>query len=258
VTIGTRHWLVAIGVAFGLHVVALLTLDLGHSPVVLGTGGGVRIALGDAIGPPAGVPATPTPPPPPAAQPPPKPVPAPEPPPRPARSPEAVKEPPRSREIPAEPKPAPPPSQPTPAAAAANPAERASAAAAPSATESDDRRAALAPGAPGPAPAARASERGLAGLDPAYVRRFLASLERQKQYPRAARTRRMEGTALLWVRLDRDGQVLAYDVEESSGHRVLDRAVLRAIERANPLPPLPDSYPADELEVVIPIAFRLQ
>ena len=256
-TIGTRHWIVAIGVAFGLHAIALLTLDLGRSPVVMGSGGGVRIALGDAIGPPAGVPATPTPPPPPA-EPPPKPVPAPKPPPRRAPIPEAVKDLPRPREIPAEPKPAPPPSEPTPAAAAANPADTASAAAAPSATESDDRLAALAPGPPGPAPAARASERGLDGLDPAYVRRFLAALERQKQYPRAARTRRMEGTALLWVRLDRDGQVLAYDVEESSGHRVLDRAVLRAIERANPLPPLPDSYPGDELEVVIPIAFRLQ
>ncbi len=75
---------------------------------------------------------------------------------------------------------------------------------------------------------------------------------------RRARTRPMEGTALLWVRVDRGGQVLAYDVEESSGHRVLDRAVLRAVERADPLPPLPDSYPDDELEVVIPIAFRLR
>jgi periplasmic protein TonB len=51
--------------------------------------------------------------------------------------------------------------------------------------------------------------------------------------------------------------VLAYEVEESSGHRLLDRAVLRAIERADPLPPLPTSYARPELEVVVPFAFQL-
>lgn len=252
-TIGTRHWLAAIGVAFGLHVAALLTLDLGGDPVVTGAGGGVRIALGDALGPPAGEPAAP----------PPAPVPKPPAPTPTARPAEAVKPPPQPRESPAVPKPAPTPPPPAREVSAEKPAEAVPAAAASAAprgleSDSEDRLAALAPGEPGPAPTARASERGLAGLDPAYVRRFLASLERQKQYPRAARTRRMEGTALLWVRLDRGGRVLAYEVEESSGHRVLDRAVLRAIERANPLPPLPESYPGEELEVVIPIAFRLQ
>ena len=73
-------------------------------------------------------------------------------------------------------------------------------------------------------------EAGLAGLDPAYVRRFMASIERQKRYPRAAPTQRLEGTALLWLRLDRRGRVLAYDVKESSGHVLLDRAVVRTIE----------------------------
>ena len=241
--------MVAIGVAFGFHVAALLMLDLGRDPVVMGTGGGVRIALGDAVGPPAGEPAAP--PPAPVAKPP-------TPSPRPV---EAVKPPPQPRETPAVPKPAPAPPPPAPERSAEKPAEtvpEAAAAAGPRRLESEDRLAAVAPGEPGPVATTRASERGLEGLDPAYVRRFLASLERQKQYPRAARTRGMEGTALLWVRLDRGGRVLAYQVEESSGHRVLDRAVLRAIERANPLPPLPESYPGEQLEVVIPIAFQLR
>ena len=101
-------------------------------------------------------------------------------------------------------------------------------------------------------------EAGLAGLDPAYVRRFMASIERQKRYPRAARNQRLEGTALLWVRLDRSGRVLAYDVRESSGHVLLDRAVVRTIEHADPLPPLPASYPKAEVEMLIPIAFQLR
>lgn len=101
-------------------------------------------------------------------------------------------------------------------------------------------------------------EAGLAGLDPAYVRRFMASIERQKRYPRAARNQRLEGTALLWLRLDRSGRVLAYDVKESSGHDLLDRAVVRTIEHANQLPPLPASYPNAEVEMLIPIAFQLR
>jgi protein TonB len=245
----------AIGLAFGLHVVALLFLDLGSRPIEFGAGGGVRISLGEAVGPTDGGPGAPPPAPPPAeraaAAPQPAPTPAAKPKPKPQPKPQAAAVP-RAR-------PEPTPQPPAPAAAPARAADTAgNEAQSAAAAENANPLAAAATGPPGPAPALRAGERGLAGLDPAYVRRFLAALERQKQYPRAARTRGMEGTTLLWVRLDRGGRVVGYEVQESSGHRVLDRAVLRAIERANPLPPLPDSYPGAELEVVIPIAFRLQ
>jgi protein TonB len=99
---------------------------------------------------------------------------------------------------------------------------------------------------------------GLAGLDPAYVRRFLASLDRHKQYPRAARARRLEGTTLLWMRMDRSGQVLASRVQRSSGHSVLDRAVLQAVQDANPLPALPASDARAQVELEVPIAFRMR
>ena len=99
---------------------------------------------------------------------------------------------------------------------------------------------------------------GLEGLDPAYVRRFLASLDRHKQYPRSARARRLEGTTLLWMRMDRSGQVLASRVEKSSGHSVLDRAVLQAVRDANPLPALPASDARAQVELEVPIAFRMR
>lgn len=101
-------------------------------------------------------------------------------------------------------------------------------------------------------------DHGLAGLDPVYVRRFLASLDRHKHYPRAARARRLEGTTLLWMRMDRSGEVLATKVQESSGHGVLDQAVLQAVRDANPLPPLPASDARAQVELVVPIAFRMR
>jgi len=99
---------------------------------------------------------------------------------------------------------------------------------------------------------------GLAGLDPAYARRLLASLERHKHYPRSARARRLEGVTLLWIRMDRSGRVLSSRISESSGHRVLDHAVLATVRKASPLPALPASDARAELELIVPIAFRMR
>jgi periplasmic protein TonB len=254
-----RHWLLSIALAVAAHAAILLGVAL-RAPVPIGSGGGVRIALGDAVGTrPTGPSATETVelPEPRAAEP----SPPPEPPPV-AAAPIPVQEKPPAEEPVAE---KPPEAQP-----AESSAPRPEAPADAKAPES--HLASQAPGPPSPAASAASpappgegvsgpsdpGERGLDGLDPDYVRRFMARLERYKQYPRAARAHHLEGTALLWLRVDREGRVLAYEVEESSGHRLLDRAVLRAIERANPLPPLPSSYPRAELEVVVPVAFRLQ
>lgn len=63
-------------------------------------------------------------------------------------------------------------------------------------------------------------------------RRLAAALE----YPPIARRLELEGTA--WLRFEIDRQGVAHDVEvsRSSGHDVLDRAALRSVERAGPLP----------------------
>jgi len=63
-------------------------------------------------------------------------------------------------------------------------------------------------------------------------RRLAAALE----YPPIARRLALEGTA--WLRFEIDRQGAAHDVEvsRSSGHDVLDRAALRSVERAGPLP----------------------
>lgn len=45
------------------------------------------------------------------------------------------------------------------------------------------------------------------------------------------------------------GEVTGAEVESSSGQSLLDRAALRAVQLAGPLPPLPESYPRDRVGV---------
>jgi len=110
---------------------------------------------------------------------------------------------------------------------------------------------------PGAATAAQ-----LGGGDPeardSYMGRLRAWLERHKTYPRRAQRRRMEGTVLLYFMMDRTGRVLSYRLERSSGHAMLDEAVLDLIARAQPLPAMPASIPDRRLELVVPIRFELR
>src|SRR3546814_5511323 len=72
-----------------------------------------------------------------------------------------------------------------------------------------------------------------------YKAQLYAWLEKHKEYPRRARLRRQEGTALLEFAMDRGGRVLSYRIVESSGYKLLDDEVVAMIERASPLPTPP-------------------
>ncbi len=85
-----------------------------------------------------------------------------------------------------------------------------------------------------------------------------AWLEKHKKYPRRARTRRQQGTAILSFVIDRQGNVLDYRITKSSGHRLLDSEVADMIERANPVPTMPAEMRGDQMELVVPVAFFLR
>jgi protein TonB len=72
-------------------------------------------------------------------------------------------------------------------------------------------------------------------------------------YPRAARLRGAEGTALLRVRIAPDGDVVELRVERSSGHADLDRAALRAVARWRF-----QRAGGESTWVLIPVEFRLE
>ncbi|HYG90014.1 MAG TPA: TonB family protein [Azospirillum sp.] len=109
---------------------------------------------------------------------------------------------------------------------------------------------AMARAAPAPARAA--------GPPPDYLALIQARLARYKVYPRAAQLAREQGTVLLHFVVARDGAVLSWRIERSSGYATLDRQVESMIERAAPLPPLPDSLSGDRLDIVLPVQFALR
>ena len=108
------------------------------------------------------------------------------------------------------------------------------------------------PAAPSAADAARVSNAKVTwqAILEAHLRKF-------RKYPRSALRRNIEGTVLIRFRMDRDGKVLSYSVERTSDHAVLDEAALAMIERANPLPPLPDEVPDESIELIIPANFNI-
>nr|WP_264185821.1 TonB family protein [Roseicella aerolata] len=87
---------------------------------------------------------------------------------------------------------------------------------------------------------------------------MLAALERHKEYPSEARWRRAEGTAVLRFAMRRDGTIIGWRIERSSGHEVLDTAVERMIRRASPLPAPPPELAGDPVELSVPVRFSLR
>lgn len=99
---------------------------------------------------------------------------------------------------------------------------------------------------------------GRAGAAADYMSVLQAWLEKHKEYPRAARLRRVEGTVLLYFVVGADGEVYVDRIEKTSGHRLLDEEAIAMIQRAKPLPPIPESMKRDRLEVLVPIQFFLR
>lgn len=73
----------------------------------------------------------------------------------------------------------------------------------------------------------------------AYSLKLRRWIERHKRYPREARRKRLEGTVRLWIKIDRNGAVLASRITKGSGMAVLDSATAKLPRRASPFPPIP-------------------
>jgi protein TonB len=67
-----------------------------------------------------------------------------------------------------------------------------------------------------------------------------------------------EGEVRLRLRVARKGALLAVSVERSSGFEVLDQHALALVEQLRGLPPLPEEIGAGEVQVVVPVSYRLK
>jgi protein TonB len=88
-----------------------------------------------------------------------------------------------------------------------------------------------------------------------YEQQISAWIAQHKIYPVDAGDAR--GRVIVRVRVDRQGFVRYYAVEKGSGNSLLDRAAIEMVRRANPVPSVPENYPAGNLiEFLIPITFE--
>lgn len=101
---------------------------------------------------------------------------------------------------------------------------------------------------------------GKVGNAKTYLGHLMAWLNKYKKYPVEAKKQRLQGTVKLQFTLDRQGQILDYKINESSGNTVLDNAALEMLRAAAPLPAMPDDfYPErQQMPLVIPVEYSLK
>lgn len=102
-----------------------------------------------------------------------------------------------------------------------------------------------------------AAPAGEALLD-AYRRQLHALVATPRDYPRLAALRGWEGEVRLRLRIARKGNLLAVQLDRSSGFDILDRHALAWLEQYGDFPPLPERWEGSDLQVVIPIHYKLR
>lgn len=91
----------------------------------------------------------------------------------------------------------------------------------------------------------------------AYPEALEKRLSRQQQYPRLAAVRGWEGEVVRRIVIARKGKLVAVRVLRSSGHEVLDRNAEARVAAFEPYPAPPAGTPDSDLEISVPIRYRL-
>jgi protein TonB len=92
-----------------------------------------------------------------------------------------------------------------------------------------------------------------------YEQEISLWMARHKNYPDAAKRQRIQGNAVVRIRINRDGHIVYHAIDASSGNAMIDDAVLAMVHDSDPVPRVPDNYPEGrELEFLIPVSFRLR
>lgn len=92
----------------------------------------------------------------------------------------------------------------------------------------------------------------------AYARALTELIESRLEYPLQARKFRWEGRCLIRCQLKGSGVIEQAQVIRPSEHELLDNAALRAIQRIDSFPPVPESLEGSDVAIEVPITFRMQ
>lgn len=90
-----------------------------------------------------------------------------------------------------------------------------------------------------------------------FMRRFRTNIYNVWNYPAAAARREQQGTCLLRITIDRQGNVLDVNLLESSGYAVLDDEAMSAVRQGATYGPLPRSYTHENLKIMAFFQYHL-
>jgi protein TonB len=101
---------------------------------------------------------------------------------------------------------------------------------------------------------------GAAGgcLDPVWMQAVSARVRQFFYYPDAALAMRTTGIVMVRFAVRRDGRIDTLEIGKSSGDAGLDKAALDILQRAQPLPPIPERMHADRIEGELPVNFGVR
>ena len=82
-----------------------------------------------------------------------------------------------------------------------------------------------------------------------------AWLQKHHEFPARAQRRNLYGATRVRFTIDRDGNLIGYEILASSGHRILDEAAIATLKRAEPFPPMPADLPGAQYAPDVEIKF---
>jgi periplasmic protein TonB len=108
-----------------------------------------------------------------------------------------------------------------------------------------------------PPPPPEPSQTDVDNAKNAYGNLLGNAIAKYKSYPKIAERRGWEGTALLDLKIDSNGNVLSSVVRESSGYDALDKRALEMVQKAAPFPAPPKILQGRTFNISVPVAFKL-
>ena len=80
-------------------------------------------------------------------------------------------------------------------------------------------------------------------------------LKQHGAYPYEAAMWQLEGTVMLKFAINRQGDILYYNLVKQSRWHLLNLAVRQMMDRSSPVPPIPSDIAKDEMTFIIPVHF---
>ena len=101
----------------------------------------------------------------------------------------------------------------------------------------------------------RSTDGGAAELN--YNSKVLARLRAAKKYPAAARSKGVEGTAVISFTVSSSGKLTSVKLVKGAGNALLDNAVVAMARDAAPFPAFPQTIAKNQLTFRVPVQFKL-